>query len=369
MNCREAMLKMDDWLDGELSSDEAERVRAHVESCAACTAEVASRRSLHEAVAALPRDVEPDLDLWSSIAPRLEGAPARQPRFSPRLPAWSPAGYAWRGALAAAAATLLIMGSRELRSRNGAGAEWNVTALEGAPVLGSRDISGVEKLRQGEWLRTDANSRAQLSVTDVGRVEVGPKSTLRLLGASEREHRIELAEGSVSAFIWAPPRLFFVETPAGVAEDLGCEYELIVDKNGNGTLDVTLGFVSFERGRSEVIVPDGTRCELRAQVGPGTPYAVAAGDTLREALARFDFEGGAARDLDLVLGAATRSDAVTLWHLLPRAVASERGRVFDRLAGLVAPPDGVTRDAVIALDKHALEQWWVVIYPEWTLWN
>jgi hypothetical protein len=244
-----------------------------------------------------------------------------------------------------------------------------VTVLAGSPVIDARDASQVERLRRGEWLRTDAQSRAQISVPAVGRVEVGPESALRLLGAGEREHRIELAEGRVSAFIWAPPRLFFVETPAGVAEDLGCRYDLAVDREGNGALEVTLGFVSFERGRSEVIVPAGARCELRAGIGPGTPHAATATAELRSALACFDFEGGAPADLDRVLGTATAGDAVTLWHLLPRAAEDERGRVFDRLSELVPPPAEVTREKIVALDRPALEAWWSDIYPHWTLWH
>jgi hypothetical protein len=146
-------------------------------------------------------------------------------------------------------------------------------------------------------------------------------------------------------------------------------YDLIVDRRGNGTLDVTLGFVSFERDGREVIVPRGSRCELRAGFGPGTPHEKNAPEALRGALARFDFEGAHAADLAQVLDAVTENDAVTLWHLIPRAGDSDRPRVVDRLEGLVAMPQGVARDAVLTLDRPALEAWWVAIYPQWDLWN
>ena len=368
MTCIEGN-RLQEWLDGELSAEEAAAVRAHAETCVACAAELASQRALRETISMLPRDVDPDLDLWPAIAARLGERETRGGRLGWRTPAWSVAGYAWRFSMVAAAAVLLVVAVRAWRPAGGAGAAWEVTALAGSPVIDTRDVTGVERLRRGEWLRTDAQSRARLSVADVGRVEVGPKSALRLLGAGKREHRIELAEGRVSAFIWAPPRLFFVETPAGVAEDLGCQYDLTIDPSGNGALDVTLGFVSFERGKSEVIVPDGSRCELRARTGPGTPHALTASPELCAALARFDFEGGDHADLDLVLDAATASDAVTLWHLLPRVATAERGRVFDRLADFVSPPPTVTRDAIVALERRALESWWTAIYPDWTLWN
>ena len=46
----------------------------------------------------------------------------------------------------------------------------------------------------------------------------------------------------MSARIWAPPRLFYVNTPSAVAEDLGCAYTLEVDdlgeKDSGGSRDV-----------------------------------------------------------------------------------------------------------------------------------
>jgi hypothetical protein len=32
--------------------------------------------------------------------------------------------------------------------------------------------------------------------------------------------------------------------------------------------------------------------------------------------------------------------------------------VYDRLAALVPPPGGVTREAVLARERPALDQWW-----------
>ena len=59
-----------------------------------------------------------------------------------------------------------------------------------------------------------------------------------------------------------------------------------------------------------------------------------------------------------MLAEARRRDALTLWHLLHRAAGDDRGRVFDRLAGLVEVPQGVTREAVLAGDKRVLQLWW-----------
>jgi hypothetical protein len=206
-------------------------------------------------------------------------------------------------------------------------------------------------------------------VANIGHVTIGPASAIRIKGSSDKEHRIELARGEVSAFIWAPPRLFFVDTPSGVAEDLGCQYHLAVDEDGNGSLEVTLGFVSFERDGREVIVPAGASCELRAKVGPGTPHEVDAQADLIEALTHVDFDSTSGGFVDAVLAASTERDAVTLWHLIPRVDESERARVVDRLAAYVPLPENTTRDGVMALDQRMLERWWVELYPSWSHWN
>jgi len=369
MTCAEIRILLNDYVDGEAMPEVAASIREHMASCAACAVELASLQALRTETTTLPRDIEPDTELWGGIESRLEeraGANTRTRssrvfRFS-RL-----AAPAWIG-VGAAAAVLLIVGVREFRPR-GVTAGWDVTTIEGAPMIGTRDVSGKATLREGEWLETDATSRARVDVANIGHVTVGPASAIRLKGSSDKEHRIELARGEVSAFIWAPPRLFFVDTPSGIAEDLGCQYHLVVDAEGNGSLEVTLGFVSFERDGREVIVPAGARCELRAKVGPGTPHEAEASAELVDALTRADFDSTSAGSVDAVLAASTKHDAVTLWHLIPRVDASERARVVDRLAAYFPLPQQTTRDGVLALDERMLQRWWVELYPSWSHWN
>ncbi len=377
MKCADVSKWLDDFVDGEFAPEAAAAVREHVQSCAECGAELAALKSLREATRALRTEIEPVEDLWQEIDAaifcRIEYGMEGRSRVRSwvwRGPKWNAAGYAWRLTAAAAVALLVVAGVREWRSRGVVGgAGWEVTSLQGEPVVGTQGVSDKGTLRPGEWLETDATSRARIDVASIGHVTVGPASALRLKGSSEKEHRIELARGEVSAFIWAPPRLFFVETPSGVAEDLGCQYHLAVDAEGNGALEVTLGFVSFERDGREVVVPAGARCELRAKVGPGTPHEVNTRAELRDALARLDFDAVSSGAVDVVLNAATQDDAVTLWHLIPRTEGAERERVVDRLASFVPLPDKTTREGVIALDTRMLDRWWEEMYPSWTSWN
>ena len=283
-----------------------------------------NERELLEAVGRLPKSIEPPRDLWPGIAARL----GRRRRWY-----WV--------ALAAAAVIALVM----VNTRSDT---WNVTWLAGA---------GPGTLRVGESVETDASSRAVIQVGDIGQVEVKPGSRLRLLGATRTDHRLALDVGEIYARVTAPPRLFFVETPAGVAIDLGCAYRLRVDSAGNGFLEVTSGAVEFEWPGRHAIVPLTFRIEIRPGFGPGVPVVAGASDAFRGALAALEFAGDQTA-LPHVLALARRDDAISLWHLLARTSGADRIAVYERLVDLVPLPAGVSREAVLRLDRAALDAYW-----------
>jgi hypothetical protein len=222
-------------------------------------------------------------------------------------------------------------------------------------------------------LETDHRSRALINVGDIGEVEIDANTRVRLLQARETEHRLRLARGTMHATIWAPPRSFVVDTPSAIATDLGCTYTLEVDAAGVGRLHVTSGWVAFELKGRESFVPADALCETRPGIGPGTPHYEDAPAILIEALSRFDFHNGGSSALETVLSQARKEDAFTLWHLLSRADAADRPRIYDRLSNLVPAPAGVTRDAVLRLDRNMLDLWWNALGLDdaswWGIWK
>lgn len=257
--------------------------------------------------------------------------------------------------LAAAAALLLAAGAVWLaRSPEGG---WEVARLEGSPRIGSERLGETGKLSAGEWLETDGSSSARLQIGKIGQVEVAPNSRLRVVSTRWTDHRLALDHGTIEARIWAPPRLFFVETPSARAVDLGCVYSLQVDEGGAGRLAVTAGWVQFERDGRESLVPAGASCSTRPGIGPGTPFYDDVSPAFEKALEAFDFESGGRSALDVVLAEARKRDALTLWHLLLRTRGAEQSLVYDRLSSLVPPPTGVTRDAIARREDRALERW------------
>ncbi len=284
---------------------------------------------------------------------------------APPVPAFLP-WYAWPGArrAMAAAAVLLIVATAAglMWGRRGARASWEIATLEGAPRVGAAPVRGGARLGVGEWLETDAGSRAQLRLGDFGEVEVQPNSRVRLVRSRASEQRLWLRRGTLDVVIWAPPRRFFVDTPSATAVDLGCAYTLDVDERGVGLVRVTSGWVGFALEGHESFIPAGALCETRPGVGPGTPYFEDASASFSSALRALDFDAGTAARreaaLDTVLAEARERDGVTLWHLLARLERVPRARVYERLLELVPPPASVTREGVLSGNRVMLDRWW-----------
>ncbi len=239
---------------------------------------------------------------------------------------------------------------------------WQVSSLAGSPTIAGDTLSGSGQLPLGEWLETGASARARIDVGGIGRVDVEPRSRLRLSSVAAGNYRLRLARGTMHALIWAPPGQFFVDTPASTAIDLGCAYTLQVADDGAGIVEVTSGWVGFASRGRESFIPAGAVCATRPGIGPGTPHDKAVSPAFAAALTTLDFEAasGATRSqaVSTVLAEAQPRDAVTLWHLLRRVDADDRDRVFDRLAGFVPPPDGVTRDGIHAGSQAMADRWW-----------
>jgi hypothetical protein len=257
---------------------------------------------------------------------------------------------------------------------------WDVSALSGDPQIGSQTIArenSAAKLRVGQTLTTNSTSRASVWQNDLGEIQVEPNSRVRLVQSVADHKRIQLELGTIHAAIWAPPTQFVVDTPSATAVDLGCAYTLQVNADGSGTLRTTLGWVGFHLNGRDSFIPAGAMCLTRPGPGPGTPYFEDASPQFRDALHAFDTADPSsyahAQQLAIILAEARAKDALTLWHLLSRTAGPERAEVYDRLAALVLPPNGVTRDGILALNRSMLDRYWDALglgrISVWRMWE
>lgn len=338
----------------ELPTTISRTVGEHLMACSSCHADFDEVKLGAKFAGQLEPVTAPET-IWAAIEARLDQHSSGTNAFP------------LRRSLAIAAAVVLVIGAAFLliRSRTNRPplTSWQVARLNGTPRIGSIGFNDRANLGIGEWLETDENARAQLDVATIGRIEVEPNSRVRLIETKPTEHRLELQRGGLSARISAPPKLFFVETPSGVAEDLGCAYTLEVDDNGNSLLHVTSGWVAMQLADRETKVPAGAACSTRRGIGVGTPYFEDATPAFRGALAKFDFDDVESKHaaVGVLIQDARPRDALTLWYLLSRVPESERGRVYDCMAGLITPPKAVTRAGVIQLNPAMLDQWRLLI--------
>jgi hypothetical protein len=372
--------KLSAYCHDELPAPEARRVAEHLLHCRRCRDEYEEIKFGSQLAAQLREggsEIKAPASLWSGIEMMLDREMAtsahRRGEMGAARRSKKPLFSSLSFKFAALSAALLILigvyavrqlrnGRPETGQESGERPSWAVSRIDGQPKIGERQIGAAGKLSIGEWLVTDDSSRAQISVGEIGEVQLEPNSRIRLVEARADEHRLALAHGKMRAFIWAPPKQFYVDTPSAVAVDLGCSYTLAVNDEGQGLLHVTSGWVAFEWKGLESFVPADAECVTRAGRGPGTPYFRDASLAFKNSLEQFDTanpgEAARAETLDALLAQARKRDALTLWHLLTRANEVERGRIFDRLSQLIPPPSGVTRESVARGDRGTLDAWW-----------
>ena len=363
------------YCNGELSPHDASEVAEHLIGCPRCRVVFEEIKLGVKLAESVPEMKAPD-SLWQDLEARLDAqvgtdeSSARQVASERSIRSLA---RIWQPRVLAIAATLILASGlgviwfyvQEARP------SWEVARLNGSPRIGSAIMNDRSRLAIGQWLETDNVSRAQIQVGSIGQVEIDPNSRVKLVQTGPTEHRLELARGRMSAHIWAPPRLFFVDTPSAVAADLGCAYTLEVDDEGGSLLRVTSGWVALQLKDRESMVPAGAACETRRGIGPGTPYFEDASDSFRQALSKLDFEPHDTEwskipALNLVLMQARPRDTLTLWHLLARLEGTDRSLVYERLAALSPPPPKVTRDGVLQLDDEMLTAWKAALESTWS---
>jgi hypothetical protein len=353
------------YCNGELPEDESRRISEHLLACRKCRKEH-EQINLGVRFAGELTTLSAPAEIWTGIEDLLDASRGAGEQRLVRKDAWTSRRHVQAIAVTAGLAIMIAAGALVYQRQTSKPA-WAMEVVAGKPRVGWRLGRKEGKLYVGQSLETDESSRAILYPGPIGEVKVEPGSRVRVIGASQNEYRLSLERGEVQAKISAPPRLFFVDTPSAEAIDLGCAYTLDVDSTGGGSLHVTSGWVELAlRGGFKSTIPVGAACLTRRGIGPGTPYFEDASPALKAALEQLDFGGSiqsaGQSPLDTILRESRKLDSLTLWHLLYRVAGAERGRVYDRLAELVPPPAGTTKDN---LTQPMLEAWWLDVQRAW----
>lgn len=261
-------------------------------------------------------------------------------------------------AVAVAASVLVVVGAHQYRLRWPSGLAW--------PVLASAGVGGDTRLAPGQRVTTGSREASTIEVARIGRIELSPDSSMRLVETRSRHHRAELEYGHLRARIWAPPGDFGLVDGAVEIVDLGCDFEVWKMHDGSGRLFVRSGWIAWRSGAHERLVPEGFGLRFEADRA-STPLRAEASPALVDAVGAIDrvLAAGAQRQADLdasaraVSDAAGDADAITLLSLLTERPSLANGPIYARLAqAWDVTLDASHRRAWAAGDRTALDAWW-----------
>lgn len=219
---------------------------------------------------------------------------------------------------------------------------WWIYAIAASAALGCFLTWKLWPAAQSDWTmngKTIAMNRVihlsektELEVGHIGRVRFEAGSRFRILQSSPASEVMELLEGKFDAFIIADPYVFQVQTPTAKLDDLGCAYEVSVDKAGNGRVSVTSGWVRVNAQKQESLVRQGYEVDLVKGQAPSIPRRILLSST---------------------------KDPLQLLHRLWReSNPQKRAEAFDQLASIYPPPAGVTRERALAGDPKLVSDYW-----------
>ena len=135
MKCDEIRERLDDYVAATLAENDEASTASHLAECAACAAEERGLRSLLKQAAELPREMQPQRDLWPGILARLDHR-SKLLRFRPRV-----THVAWLAAAAVAA----IAVSATLTTRGGGVGPALATPRLAPASLGTQGVLAAER--------------------------------------------------------------------------------------------------------------------------------------------------------------------------------------------------------------------------------
>ncbi|QDU66757.1 FecR family protein [Engelhardtia mirabilis] len=237
------------------------------------------------------------------------------------------------------------------------GRSYPVAYLEGG--AGSQ----LRRIERGDTIATGTGERLEIEVGDIGRLFLEPGSRLTVAEPTGEgaKHQLRLDLGTARASIVAQPRAFQLETPAGVAVDLGCVYRTEVRVDGTARVAVESGRVAFERSGQRILVPAGAEVEVATGAVFVLPVWSDDGDAIRELcrqLARPAVSPtGLAAGLVQLEAAGARRGSLALFHLLDHPDQRVRLEAWRVLTRLVDPPVEATRERTLAGEASARRLW------------
>lgn len=379
--CNETELFIDDYLDGMISVKDQEKMEEHIANCKYCKQYLDESIKLTKNISALSSgsinlSSQKKNELWKKVESKSDfekfnnrnaNIPKKKIEEDNFLVNFI---YKYKYYVSGLAALIVIgvvifgvknmqTGNDRLSQQNtfGLASYWKVSNLEGNSKIGDIAMTGNDSIKEGQFIQTDAISRAELMVANLGKVIIEPNSRIVFVKNSEGNNRIMVDYGTIQTTMNPNSKSFFVEMPSAVATDNGGTYSITVDSTGDGLVYVKSGKVEMKSQNRDAVIPAGSLVLTKKNYGVGTPFNENSSPKFKNALLKYDF--GICNDacVTTLLNNATISDAVTLANLIPNIQGVDKEKVYTKLASYVPPPKQVHGDSIFFMDEEKLNEW------------
>jgi len=379
--CEQTELLIDEHIEGMISLKDKDVMDEHLANCDACSDYLKETSLLVKNLSSLPAvalnlSAQNKNDMWSRVESKIDSD--KYKNENSRKTEITSSGdtdrnnffFKYRYIISGCAAILvlifIIYGVKNMKIENdrlsqqsafGFGNYWKVSNLQGNSQIGDVAMGNNDSIKEGQWIQTNYNSRAELVIADIGKVIIEPNSKVVFLKSKEGDNRIFVEYGTINTDMNPNAKSFFVEMPSAVATDNGGSYTLTIDSTGDGLVYVKSGKVEIESQNKEAIIPAGMLVLTKKDIGVGTPFNESSSAKFKNALFNFDFGNCAGACVATLLNNARMSDAVTLVNLIPNVEKEYSDQVYTKLATFVAPPKPVPSDSIPFLNEEELNQW------------
>ncbi|HMS32942.1 MAG TPA: FecR domain-containing protein [Ignavibacteria bacterium] len=381
LKCVEIELLIDEHLEGMIALSDKEIMEEHISKCDSCRKYLQETESLLKKTASIPQDavnlsVQKKNDLWKSVESKID-----KNKYSDKKPDKSVyyqtenAGpnsffykyrYIFSGLAAALVVGFIVFGVKNLKLDNdrltqqstfGLENYWKVSNIQGNSLIGNSSMSSTDSIKEGQWIQTNGDSRAELIVANIGKVIIEPNSKIVFLKGADGNNRIMVEYGTINTVMNPNTRSFFVEMPSAVATDNGGSYTMTVDSTGDGLVYVRSGKVEIASPNRDAIIPAGSIVLTKRNLGVGTPFNENSSAKFKSALFNYDFGNCNDACVKTLLNSAKMSDAVTLVNLIPNVNKEYSDQVYTKLAAFVPPPTPVRGDSIPFMNEEEINKW------------
>lgn len=381
LSCDEIELLIDEHIEGMITLNDKEIMETHIAECGRCKEYLQETESLVKKISSLPPDavnlsVRDKDELWKIVESKIDKNKYANVKSDTSVSyieensgqnnLFYKYRYIFSGLAAVIVIGFIIFGVRNLKIDNdrltqqstfGLENYWKVSNIQGNSLIGNSSMSSTDSIKEGQWIQTNSDSRAELIVANIGKVIIEPNSKIVFVKGADGNNRIMIEYGTINTNMNPNTRSFFVEMPSAVATDNGGSYTLTVDSTGDGLVYVRSGKVEVASPNRDAIIPAGSIVLTKKNIGVGTPFNENSTPKFKNALFNYDFGNCNDACVKTLLNTARISDAVTLVNLIPNVNKEYSDQVYTKLAALVPPPTPVRPDSIPYINDEEINKW------------